>query len=593
MKNINFNLPYKVKIKTPEQMEKSIKNTESVEQEPIEHVEEPIVEEIPQEETLPINFSIIVLIENNIEYLTDTLPKLREFRDRGGDVCILNIKSDDNSLVKDFRIEDGSSFIREVDEDMAEIINLEFNDGDEQIIKNGNTYIDYSSLKNYASTLVSSDLVLFLEPNIHFVAFNITETINNINDFELINIIANDSKKNISIYNKTFFTWEGIINEKLIKNDSNIRTTELERDILSIDVINEKSRINLQNISISCYLDKSNERFSYLLATELFNNKLYNSALKEFNRHLSLTKSKMKRAKTMVFIGEIYILTNRDKEGLNYFHNAYLECSEIRSPLFKLGHYFYFKGERDKSIFYLEGCLNIPLSPKEKDYDEFIYKDGPHSMLYVAHWWLGNTKKGKYYFDKALELNPYNKLYIDEAIYHYKYKGNTIHGDSSFQELQYLNSQSKKMNSILEIYPDNCRSTEALLNGCDGLITVILNEEQNNVFLETLNNPGNLKILNITTGDAIKKFINENEKFDMIFFNGDYNKIISDNVDYVDLYIWEQFTNKLICGNYYENFNILIDKSFEIDDKKEKIWYKTISKFEKTITYKIKNKNYG
>ena len=118
-------------------------------------------------------------------------------------------------------------------------------------------------------------------------------------------------------------------------------------------------------------------------------------------------------------------------------------------------------------------------------------------------------------------------------------------------------------------------------------MTVILkNDEQQ--FRETLENPGNLRILNMSITESISLLESDNEKFDMIVINN-YNEIINDYNPYWGILIWEKFANKLICGTNYNEFKNKIDEAFEISGIDNNIWYKNVSTFEKTIIYKRKN----
>jgi len=543
-----------------------------------------------------LNFSIIILNNINNEYnLPNILKKLVEFRDMGGEVYILNIDSTENvfNIAKEWgcAVEDGYSFRRLIDEEMCNVINDKFNMDDKENVKIVNindTYVDYSSAKNYATTLTQNNMILMMNADSNIIHFNPIEINKSINIYNKLNFTSYNNDENIVFYDKTKFSWFNIILEKLIhfqstSDNTNIQETIIPENILRIDSTIAKNE-DIVALAVNCYMDNSNEELSQAFAKSLLNNNFLHSSYSEFNRHLSLTNSNVRKSETLVYIGDYFIKTERETEGLDYYHKAYLECSTRRTPLYKLGEYFYFKNEREKAIFYLEGCLNIT-KPENTNERDFIYKDGPYSMLYVAYWWIGKPEKGKYYFDKALEINPYNELYIEETIFHYEYKGNIIQGDLSFQEIQFLYEKSKNSKNILEILPNNGRSTHALINGCDGLITVIM-ENENKEFIENIQNPGNLRVIISPIQDAIKKLESEKQKFDLVYINDYVNIPDSDNLNRLNL---EKLTNKIICGSKYNHLKEMIDQSFEISGCKENIWYKDISTFEKITIYKKKN----
>jgi hypothetical protein len=199
-------------------------------------------------------------------------------------------------------------------------------------------------------------------------------------------------------------------------------------------------------------------------------------------------------------------------------------------------------------------------------------------MLYVAYWWIGDKKKGKYHFDKALEYNPYNSVYLNETKFHYEYLGTDIIGNLSFKETQYLYNESKKYNSVLEIGCDRGRGSHALLNGCNGFVSIVTKNSQNTEFFNNVEIFGNVKLIKMTSEEA--EIGIGNEMFDMIFINGK-------NPDEIkkDIILWEKHAKHLICGNDYLKNKKIIDEIFEISGIEDDIWFKHISQFQKSIIY--------
>jgi tetratricopeptide (TPR) repeat protein len=533
-----------------------------------------------------MKFSIVILTKNDSENLSTLLNSLVEFKNCGGEVCIIDIGSTDNTLeiANDWgcKIDNGTIYLRNIDNDMVNIINEKF----DNLINNTDNYFDYSGLKNYAASIVSNDMLFIINANINLINFDIQDIQNYIDaGYDLINFETLDNNIINSIYNRQKFNWENIVCEKLIKITPD-ETKEIFTQSLKILSLNNKNftendREMLVGLVISCFLNPTDRFMNQKLLYEL-NNNYANFTLKELDRQLNIYDD-IEKCKLLVDYGDLLLRKNNDDLAIEYYHKAYLICSKLRLPLYKLGQYYYNKKIWDRCIFYLEGCLNIPKTDMSDD--DFMYKDGPYSMLYVAWWWNGDIKKGKYYFDKAIEIDPHNILYIEESIYHYNYKGNNIDGNETFQQLQFLYNNGIKYNSILEVYP-NARSTEALLSSTNNIVTVIRKSECN-CFILGLDNPGNLKIM-YTIEESINYFEKENIKFDMIVLHN-YNDIIQDYNDFWFIRIWEKFANKLLCGFDYIENKKMIDDTFEISGVTDNIWYKNISSFEKTTIYKKKN----
>lgn len=542
------------------------------------------------------NFSIITITKNNEDIIRDFISQFSDFIDRGGEVLILDKGSIDNTiniaLEMNCRVEDISNFYREVDEDMFNVINSNFNkdDTNNTFIKIGDRYFDHSTAKNYAATLIKNNMILYLNIKSSIVTFNIFELNNYANDYDYIKFdIINKTDVAYEFYNKNKFTWRFLIDELLFSIDSNIKEIDTHNSILVIDhhknVIDRHYEIKkIVSISIMSYIERENEKFCQSFAIKLFQLGFFASAIEQFNRHLSICTDSIKKSLSLCYIADSYI-ANDASLAIEYYNKAYIESNKIRMPLYKLGKYYFFVGDWSRCIFYLEGCINIP-KITEIENDDFMYNDGPYSMLYVAWWWNGNIKKGKYYYDKTVKISPFNKLYIDEAMYHYKYKTNIIKGYLTFKQLQDLYKESKKYKTILEFFPESGRSTHALLAGTKETVTVIMEKEDDN-FRESLDNPGNLRILYMTKDEAKKFIMSGAEKFEMIFINN-YDDIITDYSQYLGNLYFENIATKLVCGSKYNKFKSTIDNDFEIHKVKKNIWYKKISSFEKTIIYKRK-----
>ena len=555
-------------------------------------------------ETRMINFSILALTENNSKNIDNFLTSLTEFKEKGGEIIILDMSSTDDTVEKatnfGCRVENISNFYRTIDSEMATFINEKFNSDEKDIVKDGDTYFDYIGAKNYASTLTENDMILMVDVNSVFNILNIEYIEDMIDQKYDYFIISNDAKYNIrkhnsiEIYNKTKFNWIKTTKDTL-QSISEYGYIQIHENIISITFkdLDDKETTNLCELSIECFLNEGDENLIQEFAKKLLEKDYQNSAYNLFNNHINMTKSNEKKCESLCLLGDFFYNTNRVEDAIQYYHKAYDVSDKLRYPLYKLGLTYYLKNNWKRCILYLEGCLNIDRIPDSIDTD-FMHMDGPYSMLYVAYWWIGNKSKGKYYFDKAIKLNPYNQLYIDESVYHYEYKTNNIRDNLnlSFQNLQFLYNKSKTSNKILEICPSSSRSTHALINGCDNIITIIFdNVDQVFIdnYLKELDYPGNLRIINKSVIDSIIELEENGENFDFIIMHN-YGPIIDYNQVWFSS-IWEKIATKLVCGSNYSQHKETLDYLFEITGTNDDIWYKEYSSFERTITYKRKKNN--
>jgi len=520
-----------------------------------------------------INFSVIIIDKNIEDKLPDILKSLFIFKHSGGEVCLLDLGSDDETIVIaskwGCKIK-SVNFTKSIDSETYKSVNEFFQKDEKEIIKVGDQYINFSEVKNYATSLSTNDMVLIIDGNCSIINFDYNQIMLLIKD----NYTKFDTlEEHFDFYNRKKYVWKN--NYLIIKDNEN-----LKEDLIINSILNIKSKKSnsdkLIPLAIDCYLNPSDNKISQSFAIELINHNFLTSAYHEFKRHLSLIDSKpessLERSISLIYIGDYFSLINNKNEAVSYYNKAYEEYPNRRLPLYKIGLIYYIDKVWDKCIFYLEGCLNIKTFNPVID-DELHYGEGPYSMLYVAYWWFGDKEKSKYYIDMALKENPYNKLYLSESKFHYEYESSDIIGNLSFKETQYLYNESKKYNSILEINPFNDRGTHALLNGCKGIVTVVTNNNLKNV-----ESYGNLRI--IKDKNEIKT-----EKFDMLIINCEG---ISDNDIKDTILEWEFNANYLICGYNYKINKKAVDETIEISGVEDNIWFKELSQFQKQIIYKRK-----
>jgi tetratricopeptide (TPR) repeat protein len=542
------------------------------------------------------NFSVLLLTRNNQDTLQALMESLSQYKNNYGDICVLDLGSTDETvnIIKSFdcKFEDGSNFIRQIDTDMAFAINNKLKNPDDpnEIISVGDVYVDLSGAKSYLQSMAEYNFVLMLDGDAQIVNFNYDAIKNHIlTGFNRMDFtIYNKQNRNCFLYNKNEFRWANLVYEKLIpcgiEQIGFLSQVELTVNFTK-ELVDEKEIYN--SLIVDCFINGDDFILKTNLSELLFNKEFYHTAFCFYEKRLNNCTSDFEKSSLYCKIAEIFMKTGRENEGVEHYHKAYVSCGDWRTPLYRLGEHYYVKQSWKRCITYLEGCLHIPKPEFDTKENPFYYQDGPYSMLYIAYWWDDKIDMGKYYFDKALEINPYNQLYIDEAIYHYEYKGNTIPGYLTFQNLQDFYNYSKKYKSVLEIYPENARGTHALVAGCSGMVTVITKQIESNEFIRQAENPGNLVVLNMTAGEALENF--KDQKFDMVVIHKYYDELSNDINPYTYLIDWDKYTNKLLCGaNYEENKEKISGLYGEVSFTSNNFWFSELSDLEKLVIYKRK-----
>jgi len=202
-----------------------------------------------------------------------------------------------------------------------------------------------------------------------------------------------------------------------------IKRTLLSEDIVKIEHYQNESTDRkgyLVGLAIDCFENPNKDRNSHYFARELMYKGFTHSAIKEFERYLTIGWWAAERSQSLIFIGDCLMQLGKEKEALDYYQRAYLECSDRREPLLRLGKYFFDKQDWPKARFYLEGSLPIKYSGFYAD-DMSHYGDYPYGMLYAVCYRLGDYEKSKEYFNEALRLSPDNETYKKEQKFYEDY----------------------------------------------------------------------------------------------------------------------------------------------------------------------------
>lgn len=166
---------------------------------------------------------------------------------------------------------------------------------------------------------------------------------------------------------------------------------------------------------------------------------------------------------------------------------------------------------------------------------------------------------------------------------------NNIPGWMDPKELDWLYTQARKMDSIIEIGSWRGRSTHALLSGCKGLVTAVDTFKeigvfptgfvrQNDPYTDFMKHVGhfiNLRVFRMPSDKALEMLSPWTDVADMIFIDSSHKYLDTCH----DLIMWLPLTRRLICGHDYTNPNEpgvkkAVDELFGSRVKVfESIWY--------------------
>ena len=167
---------------------------------------------------------------------------------------------------------------------------------------------------------------------------------------------------------------------------------------------------------------------------------------------------------------------------------------------------------------------------------------------------------------------------------------NNVEGWTSQKELSFLHETAKEMETIVEIGSWKGRSTEALLSGTKGTVYAVdhflgsKGEELQhkeakedivyNQFLANVGKHKNLKVLRMSSEEAVKQFADKS--VDMVFIDGEH---IYEGVK-KDIELWLPKAKKVICGHDYcdawKGVKQAVEESFDDFCKDDSIWIKNL-----------------
>jgi len=375
-------------------------------------------------------WSVVVIARNEEKTLPRLLKSLEEFRARGGETIILDTGSQDKTaqVARDWgcRVEEvGDRFKIQITQELADKVNADKVVGEAPILETGQSLFDFTSARNYAASLATTDMISMPDCDESFTTLNINEINkaieNGAEQLEYNFVFSHDNQGRPLIkflhskfYNRTKLKWQGVVHEIL---SGEARRVFLPENIIYLEHYqnHETNRSGyLKGLALDCYLNPSNDRNSHYLGRELLWTKRPRSAIKELERHVAMNKWPAERSQSFVYMGQAYADLGEEDKAIECWHKAIqVDCSR-REPFLKLADYYFKKDDAMRARIYATAALEIPQSSFYADNSEH-YRHVPHELLYWACWWSGDREKAKIHFNEALRFAPLNSKFLHDA----------------------------------------------------------------------------------------------------------------------------------------------------------------------------------
>lgn len=377
-----------------------------------------------------LNFSVVLIARNEAETLPRLISSLKEFKERGGEVVLVDTGSTDGTpeLARGLGCqvtEVGDRFRVTIDEETAKKINENFvRNEDSKIVEAGDTLFDYSAARNFAATLASNDVIATPDCDEVYTKFDIDTIEQKIKDgveqLEYNFVFAHDADGNEAIkflhckfYDRRKLKWVNIVHE-VLEGDA-------KREFLGEDVIklehwqNQKTNRSgyLKGLAYDVLNNPDNDRNRHYFARELMYTGRFISAIAQFEEHIIMQKWPTERSQSMVHMGECYAILGNEQNAIMWWSIAFDLEPNRREPLMKLAELYYKKNSPIQAAAYATAALQIPRGNYYANYQPY-YENLPHEILYWAYWQMNRKEDSLFHFNICCEYKPFEPKYLHD-----------------------------------------------------------------------------------------------------------------------------------------------------------------------------------
>lgn len=381
-------------------------------------------------------FTVALIAKNEEKTLPRLLGSLASFKERGGEVILVDTGSTDNTVEVAKRLgcqvtEVGERFIRTINEKEARYINEDYTDVDEaDIVVAGDILFDYSSARNFAASLASNDMVAMPDCDEEYTTLDIDKLNEMIEagaeQFEYQFVFSHDDEGGelIKFFHSKFYDrrkmrWVGIIHEVL---SGEAKRETLEENVVKLEhwQNQETNRGHyLKGLALSVYEDPQNDRNLHYLGRELIYAGRLKSAIKVLERHVALDKWPAEKSQSQIHIGDAHMMLGDPQKAVHSYIEAFNTHPLRREPMMKIAEYYYQNRMADHTIAYLAAAMQIKGDQYYANFQPY-YENIPHEWMYWALWQKDEYLASKQHFDLCLAFQPFNPKYLHDFRFYYE-----------------------------------------------------------------------------------------------------------------------------------------------------------------------------
>jgi tetratricopeptide (TPR) repeat protein len=386
-----------------------------------------------------MKFSVVAIARNEAKTLPRLLGSLEKFKERGGEVVIVDTGSTD-ATVEVARsmgchvVEVGEQFvIKFSDPNLVNDINARFIDPDDTpIVVLGDRTFDFAAARNFAASIALNDMIAMPDCDECYTSFNLDATNDLIakgtSQFHYNFVFSHDEKGGRALqflhskfYNRKVLKWVGVTHEVLQPlPGTSVQDARVGEDTILLEhfqnVETQRGQY-MKGLAFDCFQNPANDRNTHYLARELYYTGRYRSAIELFKKHVAMNGWQPEKARSMVFIGDCHQFLGDVKNAMVWWHRSFDEFPS-REPLVRLADHYYRAKDFARTAAYAAAATAVP---RPDAYFVQAHHYGPHPLYqqFWAHYWMGDRGRAKGFLEECLKLEPENALFKSDLAQFY------------------------------------------------------------------------------------------------------------------------------------------------------------------------------
>lgn len=383
----------------------------------------------------PPRFAVVTIVRNEASRLPRLLASLEEFRERGGEVVVLDTGSEDGTpevaAAAGCRVAvEPRRFNRRLTERQARRINETFSrEGEGPFVEAGDRLFDFGRAREYAASLARNHVHLVVDGGdvIEALDVDFLDAAGRARGFVWmafeIRVLSRHGwsvEAHDCFYDRRRLEWRGQAHNFLAPRaeESVPAPQRLGRDklLVSHHTDLEKARSHqLAGVALEALKERGSFRWGYFLGRELVSRGHFHSALPLL---LALDRPEVPpvvRSAGLCLASQCLAGSGAPLDEVEeVLFRASTRDSRRRDPLLRLARLGLARGDLQSAASLAAAALAIPVQSGFSE-AESNHSTGPHAILYWALLWLGRREEARTHFEICRELDPGNALYAEHA----------------------------------------------------------------------------------------------------------------------------------------------------------------------------------